>query len=26
MDANGHSLHADVEKTTGAKLAELQQV
>src|SRR5580704_7749153 len=26
MDANGNSLHADVEKTTGAKLAELQQV
>jgi fumarate hydratase class I len=26
MDANGNSLHADVEKETGAKLAELQQV
>jgi fumarate hydratase class I len=26
MDANGNSLHADVEKTTGDKLAELQQV
>ncbi len=26
MDADGNSLHADVEKTTGAKLAELQQV
>jgi fumarate hydratase class I len=26
MDAHGNSLHADVEKETGAKLAELQQV
>src|SRR3984893_6030774 len=26
MDAHGNSLHADVEKTTGDKLAELQQV
>ena len=26
MDANGNSLHADVEKETGAKLTELQQV
>src|ERR1700694_4881587 len=26
MDSNGNSLHADVEKETGAKLAELQQV
>jgi fumarate hydratase class I len=26
MDADGNSLHADVEKTTGDKLAELQQV
>ncbi len=26
MDAHGNSLHADVEKATGAKLAELQQV
>src|SRR5208282_3990880 len=25
MDAHGNSLHADVEKQTGAKLAELQQ-
>jgi fumarate hydratase class I len=26
MDAHGNSLHADVEKETGAKLAQLQQV
>jgi len=26
MDAHGNSLHADVERETGAKLAELQQV
>lgn len=26
MDAHGNSLHADVEKETGARLAELQQV
>ena len=26
MDAHGNSLHADIEKETGAKLAELQQV
>ena len=26
MDAHGNSLHAEVEKETGAKLAELQQV
>ena len=26
MDAHGNSLHADVEKSTGDKLAELQQV
>jgi len=26
MDAHGNSLHADVEKTTGDKLSELQQV
>jgi fumarate hydratase class I len=26
MDAHGNSLHADVEKATGAKLAELQSV
>ena len=26
MDSHGNSLHADVEKETGAKLEELQQV
>jgi fumarate hydratase class I len=26
MDAHGNSLHADVEKATGEKLAELQSV
>jgi fumarate hydratase class I len=26
MDAHGNSLHADVEKATGEKLAELQNV
>jgi fumarate hydratase class I len=26
MDAHGNSLHADVEKETGAHLAELQKV
>jgi len=25
MDAHGNSLHANVERETGAKLAELQQ-
>jgi hypothetical protein len=26
MDAHGHSLHADVEKATGEKLAALEKV
>ena len=26
MDAHGNSLHADIEKETGAKLKELQEV
>jgi hypothetical protein len=26
MDAHGNNLHADVEKATGEKLAELQKV
>jgi fumarate hydratase class I len=26
MDAHGNSLHADVERATGEKLAELQNV
>jgi fumarate hydratase class I len=26
MDAHGNSLHADIEKETGGRLAELQKV